>query len=55
MAKEKSMVRPKFDQSILALQGGGALGAYKAGVYEGLAEGGLLPTWVVGIHEDLCR
>ena len=43
------MVRAKFDQSILALQGGGALGAYQAGVYEGLAEGGLLPTWVVGI------
>ena len=36
------MVRPKFDQSILALQGGGALGAYQAGVYEGLAEAGLL-------------
>lgn len=43
------MVRPKFDQSILALQGGGALGAYQAGVYEGLAEMDLLPTWVVGI------
>jgi NTE family protein len=43
------MVRPKFDQSILALQGGGALGAYQAGVYEGLAEAGILPTWVVGI------
>ena len=43
------MVRAKFDQSSLALQGGGALGAYQAGVYEGLAEGGLLPTWVVGI------
>jgi len=43
------MVKPKFDQSILALQGGGALGAYQAGVYEGLAEAGILPTWVVGI------
>ncbi|HTZ38825.1 MAG TPA: patatin-like phospholipase family protein [Syntrophales bacterium] len=43
------MVRPQFDQSILALQGGGALGAYQAGVYEGLAEAGILPTWVVGI------
>jgi len=42
-------VRAKFDQSILALQGGGALGAYQAGVYEGLAEAGVLPTWVVGI------
>ena len=43
------MERAKFDQSILALQGGGALGAYQAGVYEGLAEAGMLPTWVVGI------
>ena len=43
------MGRAKFDQSILALQGGGALGAYQAGVYEGLAEAGFLPTWVVGI------
>jgi NTE family protein len=43
------MERPKFDQTILALQGGGALGAYQAGVYEGLAELGISPTWVVGI------
>ena len=43
------MSRPEFDQTILALQGGGALGAYQAGVYEGLAEEGILPTWVVGI------
>jgi len=31
------------------LQGGGALGAYQAGVYEGLAEFGLVPNWLVGI------
>lgn len=43
------MMRARYDQSILALQGGGALGAYQAGVYEGLAEAGFLPTWVVGI------
>jgi len=43
------VVKAKFDQTILALQGGGALGAYQAGVYEGLAEAGLMPTWVVGI------
>jgi len=47
--KEKPVVRAKFDQTILALQGGGALGAYQAGVYEGLAEAGLMPSWVVGI------
>jgi NTE family protein len=39
----------KFDHDILLLQGGGALGAYQAGVYEGLVEAGLEPTWVVGI------
>ncbi|MGE5856508.1 MAG: patatin-like phospholipase family protein, partial [Syntrophaceae bacterium] len=47
--KEEPVARAEFDQTILALQGGGALGAYQAGVYEGLAEAGLLPTWVVGI------
>jgi len=43
------MKRRKFDHEILLLQGGGALGAYQAGVYEGLAEAGMLPTWLVGI------
>jgi NTE family protein len=43
------MVRSGFDHEILLLQGGGALGAYQAGVYEGLAEAGIAPTWVVGI------
>jgi NTE family protein len=33
----------------LLLQGGGALGAYQAGVYEGLAEHGYLPHWITGI------
>ncbi|UTH76409.1 patatin-like phospholipase family protein [Chromobacterium sp. IIBBL 290-4] len=33
----------------LVLQGGGALGAYQAGVYQGLAEAGLHPNWVAGI------
>jgi len=32
----------------LVLQGGGALGAYQAGVYEALHEHGLTPDWVVG-------
>lgn len=34
---------------ILVLQGGGALGAYQAGVYEAMAAGGHDPTWVAGI------
>jgi len=38
-----------YDHEILLLQGGGALGAYQAGVYEGLVEAGVSPTWVVGI------
>ena len=33
----------------LVLQGGGALGAYQAGVYEALAERGYQPDWVAGI------
>ena len=42
-------MKRKFDHQILLLQGGGALGAYQAGVYEGLVEVGHVPTWVVGI------
>src|SRR5262245_53396991 len=30
--------RPEFEHIVLLLQGGGALGAYQAGVYEALAE-----------------
>jgi len=35
-------------QVVLVLQGGGALGAYQAGVYEGLHEAGIEPDWVIG-------
>lgn len=38
-----------FESVALLLQGGGALGAYQAGVYERLAEAGVEPTWVAGI------
>lgn len=39
-----------FDKKIgLVLQGGGALGSYQAGVYEGLSESPYLPDWVAGI------
>ncbi len=31
------------------LQGGGALGAYQAGVYQGLHEAGIRPNWISGI------
>src|SRR5215469_7360461 len=40
--------RPAFGCIALLLQGGGALGAYQAGVYEALAEAGLSPDWVAG-------
>lgn len=40
---------PPYDVVALVLQGGGALGAYQAGVYEGLHEAGIRPTWLAGI------
>jgi NTE family protein len=39
----------KFESVALLLQGGGALGAYQAGVYEALAEDGIEPNWLAGI------
>jgi NTE family protein len=41
--------RPPFECIALLLQGGGALGAYQAGVYQALAEADLHPEWVAGI------
>jgi NTE family protein len=38
-----------FESIALLLQGGGALGAYQAGVYARLHEAGIEPTWVAGI------
>ncbi|HTT12151.1 MAG TPA: patatin-like phospholipase family protein [Burkholderiaceae bacterium] len=35
-------------QIVLVLQGGGALGAYHAGVFEALHEAGIEPDWVIG-------
>ncbi|MDX2205002.1 MAG: patatin-like phospholipase family protein [Hyphomicrobiaceae bacterium] len=35
-------------QTVLVFQGGGALGAYQAGVYEALHEAGIEPDWIVG-------
>jgi NTE family protein len=37
------------DRVALVLQGGGALGAYQAGVYESLHDRGLEPDWVAGV------
>jgi NTE family protein len=41
--------RSPFECVALVLQGGGALGAYQAGVYEALAEAGIDPDWIAGI------
>lgn len=41
--------RPPFECIALLLQGGGALGAYQAGVYQALSEADLHLDWVAGI------
>ena len=38
-----------FECVALVLQGGGALGAYQAGVYEALFEANIDPDWVAGV------
>ena len=40
--------KQKDRQIVLVLQGGGALGAYQAGVYHALHEHGIEPDWIVG-------
>ena len=35
-------------QTVLVLQGGGALGAYQAGVYQAMHAAGIEPDWIVG-------
>src|SRR5262249_33942440 len=48
---EGSALREKITehgQIVLVLQGGGALGAYQAGVSEALHDAGVEPDWVIG-------
>lgn len=40
---------PAYETVALVLQGGGALGAYQAGVFQGLAEAGIEPNCLSGI------
>src|SRR5580658_5133296 len=52
-APQKAPVPPKSSktpiaQNVLVFQGGGALGAYQAGVYHALSEGGIEADWVIG-------
>jgi NTE family protein len=35
-------------QTVLVFQGGGALGAYQAGVYQALHQAGVEPDWIIG-------
>lgn len=60
MAGKRSPARPhasvaggifkqRSEKPVLVLQGGGALGAYQAGVYQELASHGFNPEWVAGI------
>jgi NTE family protein len=49
-AAPRQIDRPeRCDRIALVLQGGGALGAYQAGVYQAMHEVGLEPDWVSGV------
>ncbi len=39
----------RYETIALTLQGGGALGSYQCGVYEGLHQCGIVPNWFAGI------
>src|ERR1700741_1750804 len=49
IALNPNQPKRQYDCIILVLQGGGALGAYQAGVFEGMNEVGYLPNWVTGV------
>lgn len=42
-------IATQYDRVALVFQGGGALGAYQAGVYQALADAGCEPTWLSGV------
>jgi len=46
---QKNWRPPGCDRIALVLQGGGALGAYQAGVYQALHEADIEPDWVSGV------
>jgi NTE family protein len=47
--RHRTIASPPFECIALLLQGGGALGAYQAGVYQALSEARLYSNWVAGI------
>ncbi len=48
-AKPPGIAARDYETVVLVLQGGGALGAYQCGVYEGLHEAGIRPDWFAGV------
>jgi len=48
-AADISSIVSKYERVALVLQGGGALGAYQAGVYEALAQANCEPNWISGV------
>lgn len=48
MSSAKPELNPQRLRVVLVLQGGGALGAYQAGVFQAMHEHGLAPDWIVG-------
>src|ERR1700716_2049702 len=50
LSRTRNVARPEgCDRIALILQGGGALGAYQAAVYQALHEAGVEPDWVTGV------
>jgi NTE family protein len=47
-ARRSEKSKPQARRVVLVLQGGGALGAYHAGVYHALHEHGIEPDWIIG-------
>ena len=48
-SKPPALAARDYETIVLVLQGGGALGAYQCGVYEGLDAAGIRPDWFAGI------
>jgi NTE family protein len=47
--RDAQLVLSNQEEGVLVLQGGGALGAYQAGVFEALHDAEIRPDWVAGI------
>ena len=49
LGQKRTMIdQNRFGQTVLVLQGGGALGAYQIGVYQALHEAGVKLDWIIG-------